>query len=421
MYVQLSEYLRAEHILCDSQSGFRKGYSTDTCLIHLTDYIKDNMAQGYYTGMVLIDVQKAFDTVDHDILCEKLRAMGVGSVDWFHSYLTNRRQLTDVNGTHSDWGDISCGVPQGSILGPLLYLCYVNDIEISVNCKMMLYADDSVLLVRGKDPDIISTLLGTNLQSCNQWLVDNRLSMHLGKTECILFGPKRKLKEVENFNVECDDHTIQSVKSVKYLGLDLDQSLSGDTIVNNIVKKTGSRLKFLYRQGHFLKFETRKLLGHALIQPFFDYSASSWHSSLTRALKRKLQVAQNKLARFILNLGPRAHIGSDELQKAGLLNTQLRVSQLRLNHSFNIYHNECPSYLKKNFEMPLNIHSHYTRNSSINFSVPRTNCIGQTTFYYNAIKDWNNLPQEIKLLTGKANFKIKTKAFLFSKMGITDS
>ena len=85
-------------------------------------------------------------------------------------------------------------------------------------------------------------------------------------------------------------------------------------------------------------------------------SASSWHSSLTQALKHKLQVAQNKLARFILNLGPRAHIGSDELQKAGLLNTQLRVSQLRLNHSFNILDKECLSYLKKNFEMPLNIH-----------------------------------------------------------------
>ena len=420
VYVQLSEYLRANHVLDDFQSGFRKGYSTDTCLIHLTDYIKDNMAQGYYTGMVLIDVQKAFDTVDHGILCEKLRTMGVGSVDWFRSYLTERRQLTDVNGTHSKWGDISCGVPQGSILGPLLYLCYVNDIRISVTCKMLLYADDSVLLVRGKDPDEISSLLGTNLQSCNNWLIDNRLSMHLGKTECILFGPKSKLKKVENFSVESHDSKIQSVESVKYLGLDLDQSLSGTTIVNNIVKKTSSRLKFLYRQGHFLKFEIRKMLGHALVQPYFDYSVSSWYSSLTRALKRKLQTSQNKLARYILNLGPRSHIGSEELQKAGLLSTQLRVSQLRLNHSFNIFHEECPSYLQANFERTQTIHDYNTRNSSVNFLIPRTNCLGQTTFYYNAIKDWNDLPQEIKLLSGKANFKNKAKAFLYAKMDKTE-
>ena len=170
------------------------------------------MAKGYYTGMVLIDVQKAFDAVDHIILSEKLSKMGVGSVNRFHSYLNGRRQLTNVNGTHSEMGKISCVIPQGSILRPLLYLCYVNDIQISVTCKLLLYADDSALLVSGNDPGEISSWLGTNLQSCNQWLIDNKLSMLLGKTECILFGPKRKCKNVQNFCVECHDSEIQSTE-----------------------------------------------------------------------------------------------------------------------------------------------------------------------------------------------------------------
>ena len=186
--------------------------------------------------------------------------------------------------------------------------------------------------------------------------------------------------------------------------------------MNNIIKKTGSRLKFLYRQGHFLNFETRKMLGNALVQPFFDYSISSWYSSLSQNLKGKLQIAQNKLARYILKLGPRSHIGSVELQKAGLLSTQKRACQLRLNHAFNIFHGNSPEYLSVNFERAQSIHNHNTRNSPVNFTVPRTNHLGQTTFYYNAIKDWNDLPQDIRLLPGKNNFKCKTKTFLFAMM-----
>ena len=147
---------------------------------------------GNYTGLVLLDLQKAFDTVDHVILCKKLEAMGIASVDWFRSYLSNRTQLVSVNQVESDPLNVTCGVPQGSILGPLLFLCYVNDMASSVDCKLLLYADDSALIVSGKDTDFIANKLSHELESCRQWLVDNKLSLHLGKTECILFGSKKK-------------------------------------------------------------------------------------------------------------------------------------------------------------------------------------------------------------------------------------
>ena len=98
----------------------RGNFSTDTCLIHLTDHIKKNTSKGLYTGMIMLDLQKAFDTVDHEILCQKLSVMGVVSVEWFHSYLSDRTQMVNVNNTSSDFPKITCGVPQGSILGPLL-------------------------------------------------------------------------------------------------------------------------------------------------------------------------------------------------------------------------------------------------------------------------------------------------------------
>ena len=219
VYVQFEKYLKENNILYDHQSGFRKAHSTETCLIDLTDTIRKEISKGQYVGMVLLDLKKAFDTVDHQILCKKLEFMGVGNINWFLSYLTQREQTITVNGTNSSPGIITCGVPQGSILGPLLFLCYINDMPVSIRCKLMLYADDSALLVSGKNPDEISQTLSNELESCRKWLIDNKLALHLGKTESILFGSKNNLKKVDNFQVICNNEAITNVTCIKYLGL----------------------------------------------------------------------------------------------------------------------------------------------------------------------------------------------------------
>ena len=203
--------------------------------------------------------------------------------------------MVDVSGTMSSECNITCGVPQGSILGPLLFLIYVNDMPAAVKCKLMLYADDSALLISGNVVSEIETVLSAELAAVQKWLIDNKLSLHLGKTESILFASKGRLQKHNAIQVRCGGNDIESKQDVTYLGITLDQSLSGDNIVNKTVTKCSNKVKFLYRNA-------RKLLVSALIQCHFDYSCMSWHSGLTKKSKSRLQVAQNKAIRFMLDL-----------------------------------------------------------------------------------------------------------------------
>ena len=149
-----------------------------------------------------------------------------------------------------------------------------------VSCQLILYADDSAFLVSGKDVNKIEQQLGNELSSLNEWLVDNRLSIHLGKTESILFGTKKRLGISSEINVTCGETMVASTKSVRYLGVDLDQSSDGNYIAENILKKGNSRLKFLWRHAKFLNTNSRKLSASALIQCHFDYACSAWFSGL---------------------------------------------------------------------------------------------------------------------------------------------
>ena len=220
LYNQLYEDINDNNLMYNFQSGFRAGYSTDTALSFLSDTIRLNMDAGLYTGVVLIDLQKAFDTVDHIILASKLKAIGVSSpaVTWFGSYLSERQQFVEINNCKSDYGNVTCGVPQGSILGPLLFSIYVNDMVQSVNCDLYLYADDSALVFSSKNTDDIENRLCEEMESLSIWLEENKLSLHLGKTESILFASNQRLKKTSELDISCNGIKVKAKEFVKYLG-----------------------------------------------------------------------------------------------------------------------------------------------------------------------------------------------------------
>ena len=407
--VQVEKHCMEKGLLYELQSGFRSTFSTDTCLIYLHDYIRTNISKGNFVGMLLLDVQKAFDSVDHVMLCEKLRLAGIDEM-WFRSYLSDRKQIVYVNNCQSSAHTITSGVPQGSILGPWAYLMYCNDMTTSISCKLLLYADDAILLYSHNDISKVTKELGKEVSNCYQWLTNNKLSMHMGKTEGMILCSKRKKRQLKDVTIKCQEHSIKPSEEVKYLGLKINNTLSGEATVSDIVKKTTSRLKFLYRNAKFLDFHARKLLVSTLIQCHFDYAISAWFMGLSKCLRKKLQISQNKLVRFVLDLGPRAHVGQCELDRIGYLNTEDRAKQLMLNHMFNVYRQVAPNYLCKNFR--LISHQYSTRYAQCNFAVPRPRGIDKYNFSYQGVLAWNDLPISIKSVNSKSMFKSKVKKFL---------
>ena len=416
---QTQVFLDENKILFTYQSGFRKHYSTDTCLSYLTDRVRNGFEKGSLTGMILIDLQKAFDTIDHKILTEKMSCLGFSesTIRWYKSYLTNRCFIVNVGNDFSSPGKLLCGVPQGSILGPLLFLLYVNDMPQAVNSDLLLYADDTCLIYTGKDINTIEEQLNTDFSSLCDWFVDNKLIVHFGeeKTKSILFGTKRQLKNQRDLDLRYGDLKIKQHSKVTYLGCILDNDLSGESMATKVLRLVNNRLKFLYRKQKFLTLSLRRLLCNALIQPHYDYACSAWYPSLNKRLSKKIQTSQNKCIRYCLNLDNRAHVGIDEFIKINWLPTKERVAQCICVNIFKFFNKMSPQYMSEIFHPS---HSRYnTRMATLKLDLPfRQSCPGQKTISYLGPNIWNNLAAETKLRRSVNSFKHDIKKLFFDKL-----
>ena len=412
---QLYDYINSNNLFYDMQSGFRKSCSTDTCLLFITDFIKKEIDQGKLCGLVLLDLQKAFDTVDHNILLSKLKALGLDgpALRWLRSYLTGRDQRVDVGGVLSDAMPISCGVPQGSVLGPLLFLLYINDMKAACSSSLFLYADDSAILVSHKDKEVIQNILAENLEKMRIWLSDNRLSLHLGKTEALLLGSQKRLQKEDELVITTGGTKITSQPSVKYLGCFLDSTLNGSIMAKNVLSKVNARTRFLARKSTFLNKECLKILASCLVQCHFDYAINSWFWCLSKELQRKMQTAQNRLMRVVLGLNYRSHIGKPQFIQLQWLPVEERARQLQLTMVHKILNNKAPRYFNNYFRR-VN-HGHNTRGSLGNVSLYKhKGKSGELTFLYRGAVDWNTLPLPIKETQSPDTFRAKVRKLLFS-------
>ena len=230
MYDQLYGYLSSNNILSDYQFGFRKNYSTTSALIEATNSWFVDTDRGLLNIVVILDFKKAFDTVNHSILLDKLQAIGIhgASHRLLHSYLTNRTQRCLANGFLSDDCRVTCGVPQGSILGPLLFLIFINDLpNCLIHSTPRHFADDTHISVSGKNLDVIELLVNTELNSLSTWLVANKLSLNVAKTEFMLVGSRPRIAGLPRDPIlKIGDIQIKRVSYSEILGVVVDEDLS---------------------------------------------------------------------------------------------------------------------------------------------------------------------------------------------------
>ena len=271
------------------------------------DKIIKSMDNGDHVTGVFLDFSKAFDTVDHLILLNKLHHYGIrgSALDWFRSYLSYRQQFVTYNYVSSDTKTINYGVPQGSILGPLLFLIYINDLANICQYTMpILFADYSNLFINGTDVRKIELELNEELRNIASWLKINKLSLNVNKTQYMVFT--RKLNKIEDIVLRVEGQTIERVTQTKFLGVIIDEKLTWRNHVNYISTKIANGIGILIKARFCLSKETLVSLYYTFIYPYLTYCNSVWGDSFLYNLNR-LHVLQKKVVRIISHANWKAH------------------------------------------------------------------------------------------------------------------
>ena len=411
---QLHSYFDKTDILHTYQSGFRKNHSCQTSLIALTDKWLKQMDNGKLIGTIFIDLKKAFDMVDHKILIEKLKIYHFNklTVSWFVSYLENRNQTVKVGNTVSSVGILKYGVPQGSILGPLLFLLYINDLPMIIkHTEMDIYADDSTLHTADKHTSIIEKNLQKDLNSIQTWCKKNNMSINPTKTTSMLIGSQHRIKTSSDLLLHLNNTIIQSVKTQKVLGIHLDSNLKWDIQIDNLCKKLSTKLTLLRRISKYLSLESKKLYYNAYMLPLMDFCSIVW-SNCNKSLIMRVNKIQKATARWILKSrfdSPSAPL----FKKLGWLTFENRR---KLHVTVLVYkglNKLVPSYITELINITNN--SKYNlrsvKNKDIIYLKPKTNFLKQS-FSYSCIKTWNDLPVTIRESKSLTIFKKSMKEYL---------
>ena len=228
MYKRWYTFFNKNNVIYNLQFGFKKQYSTSHALINITMKIRKALDDGNVGCGVFVDLQKAFDTVNNKILLANLNHYGIRGVsnDWFKSYLSNRNQYVSINGYESGLAALNCGVPQGSVLGPLLLLLYINDLNQAIKiCKVHHFADDTILVCLSNSIKKLNKLVNADLKHLANWLKVNKVSLNIKKTETVIFKSKQKKFEGD-LKIKLCGKRLYPTESVKYLGVKIDANLS---------------------------------------------------------------------------------------------------------------------------------------------------------------------------------------------------
>ena len=409
VYDQLYTYFSVNKIFHQNIMGYRKHRSTITATLQMYDRWIQAAGQGKISGVVLLDLSAAFDLVNPSILLEKLSAYGLNEdfIGWINCYLSNRRQAVWVDHVLSDWHNVDIGVPQGSILGPLLFLIFSNDLPFLLSCSLDQYADDCTLTSVKNSVGEINMELNRDCGVVSNWMQKNHLCLNVEKTHIMLCGTSQKLAHINRagaFEVSMDDrHLTESANgSEKILGIHMQSNLKWTKHCQDLQARLKSRIAGLCKVKHILVLQKRKVVAQAIFQSVLTYCIALWGGA-SKGVLEDLQVLQNMAARFVLCVDRR--VSRCEMYKQlGWMTVHQLVIFHRILAVYQIRKIGEPKYLASSL-MHDNIRG--------NIVIPVTGLtLLQKSFMFNGGQSWNRVPANIRQLSSLVTFKKELKEWV---------
>lgn len=396
VYLQMTSYIDKHKLIYTKQYGFLKNSNTEMAIADLIDNVLHNKDENYYTLGIFLDIKKAFDSLSHVILLKKLNLNGFrGKInEWLASYLSERVQAIKIDELLSEQLEITAGVPQGSILGPLLFLLYINDIRnVSELTNPYLFADDSSILWKNKNLNNLFDIAKEDFKLYINWFIANKLALNFTKTDFLVWDWNSKSNTLIPDEIVIDGHIIKRSAEIKYLGVILDDKLNWEKQINNVANKIARALGIMYRINYYIPRKTVMMLYYSLIYPHLLYGILLWGNAKIKYL-RLITKLQNRFLYIYTRLSWYSSI-SPYYKLTGLLKLGNIYKYMLGFFMYKFRNNFMDKYQDKfiNFNI---IHSYNTRNSD-SYILPKINKEQtKNMISYKAPHYWNGLPGDLK-------------------------
>ena len=414
---KLISFLEINKLLCPTQFAYLNNTSTETALHNFIDNTLNNIDKGNISAACMLDLTKGFDTVCHESLLNKLQKYGIqyNILSWFTSYLSNRLQFVKYNNNISKQTTVTIGVPQGTILGPILFLIYINDFSnLSPDSTIFKYADDATIDCHSNNPSLLNTKMQLALSNTTEWLKMNRLVINPEKSTFIILGHKSKIRDI-NFSLHINGAVLPQCSSTKLLGIIIDEHLCWDSHIQHLLKKLSPKLGLLRRLSYIFPREVLTLLYLSIIQPHLDYCISIW-GTCSRGNILTLQKIQNRAARIVTCNYDYSISSRSIIKDLGWMNIDQRHFYFTSILMYKSLNSLTSDTISNRFTKCEQIHNYFTRSSS-NLSLhppkPRTNYL-KHCLSYNGVMCWNKLPLTIKNFKTFNSFKFACRKYILS-------
>lgn len=416
---RLNQYLSKSNFFYDAQFGFRRNHSTNQAIIAFSNYVTEAIDERLVAAAVFIDLSKAFDTINHSILLRKLHNYGVrgNALMLLENYLQGRTQSVNYGGHFSDFLPITCGIPQGSILGPLLFIIYINDLHrVSKLLYFILFADDTTILYKASNIEQLINNLNAELDHVSEWFQINRLSLNVSKSAYIIFG--RTSYNIHDSIVKIGGEILQKVESTKFIGVEVDSNLNWKQHIQKIEKYLSCVVGMMFRLKYKLTKKAILLIYDSLIYSKIHYCNIVWASNYKTNLS-KIFSLQKKALKLCQNELNRNATSSDSIFSVVGKLSVYDTNQLQIGKFiYQVVNKLAPECFNTLFETTTNIYSHNTRNNNTDNLYcrnARTN-IRKFNIIVRGPRTWNSIPLDIRRKKSLGSFSSSFKKYLLNKL-----